>query len=66
MYDNSIIKYFFRRLTFMVNWSSVTVSKLARHKWLMPIILVTWKAEIRRITVQGQPRQLVFETTSPK
>jgi hypothetical protein len=25
--------------------------KEARHQWLMPVILVTWKAEIRRITV---------------
>jgi hypothetical protein len=28
--------------------------------WLfVPIILVTWEAEIRRIVVQGQPRQTV-------
>jgi hypothetical protein len=27
----------------------------ARHWWLMPEILTTWKAEIRRIVVRGQP-----------
>jgi hypothetical protein len=29
-------------------------------------ILVTWEAEIRRIVVRGQPRQIVCETLSPK
>jgi hypothetical protein len=36
----------------------------AGQQWLTPIILVTWEAEIRRIMVQGQPRQ--FETLSPE
>jgi hypothetical protein len=27
--------------------------------WLTPIILGTWEAEIRRIKVQSQPRQIV-------
>jgi hypothetical protein len=31
---------------------------------LTPIILATWEAEIRRITVQSQPRQIVRETLS--
>jgi hypothetical protein len=26
----------------------------ARHHYLMPVILVTWKAEIRRIVVLGK------------
>jgi hypothetical protein len=32
----------------------------------MPIILSTWEAEIGSIMVQGQPRQIVHETPSPK
>jgi hypothetical protein len=28
----------------------------------MPVILATWKAEIRRIEVRGQPREIVHET----
>jgi hypothetical protein len=29
----------------------------------MPKILTTWEAEIRRMAVQGQPRQIVHETS---
>jgi hypothetical protein len=32
----------------------------------MPIILATWDAETRRITVQGQPGGIIRETSSPK
>jgi hypothetical protein len=32
----------------------------------MPIILATWEAEIQRIAVQAQPRQIIHETPSPK
>jgi hypothetical protein len=39
---------------------------LAGHQWLTPVILATWKAEIERIKVQGQPEQIVSETPSPK
>jgi hypothetical protein len=38
--------------------------KSAGHQWLMPIILATEKAEIRRIVVQSQPRQVALETLS--
>jgi hypothetical protein len=34
--------------------------------WLKPVILATQEADLRRITVQGQPGQVVFETLSPK
>jgi hypothetical protein len=32
----------------------------------MPVILATQEAEIRKITVQSQPKQIVCETLSPK
>jgi hypothetical protein len=32
----------------------------------MPIVLATWESEIRRSEAQGQPRQIVRETLSPK
>jgi hypothetical protein len=32
----------------------------AWHQWITIIILATQKAEIRRITVQNQPRQIVL------
>jgi hypothetical protein len=40
--------------------------RLARHQWLMPLTLVTQEAEMRRITVPSQPRQIVCETLSQK
>jgi hypothetical protein len=30
---------------------------IAGHQWLMPLILATWGAEVRRIVVWGQPSQ---------
>jgi hypothetical protein len=39
-------------------------SKLARHQWLIPVILTTQEAEIRRIEVQSQAKQIVLETLS--
>jgi hypothetical protein len=34
--------------------------------WLMSVILASWETEIRRIAVQGQLRQIIFKTPSPK
>jgi hypothetical protein len=38
----------------------------ARHRWLTPVILATWKAEMGRMEVRGQPGQIVLETPSLK
>jgi hypothetical protein len=38
----------------------------AWSQWLLLIILATREAEIRRITVRSQPRQIVRETLSKK
>jgi hypothetical protein len=40
--------------------------KISRHWWLTSVILATQEAEIRRIEVQSQPRQIVCETLSQK
>jgi hypothetical protein len=34
------------------------------HQWLTPVFLATQEAEIRRIMVQSQPRQIVCKTLS--
>jgi hypothetical protein len=36
------------------------------HRWLTPVILDIQEAEIRRIVIQSQPRQIVWETLSQK
>jgi hypothetical protein len=42
-------------------------SKSPARCWcLMSIILATWEAEIRRIVVPGQPRQILWETLITK
>jgi hypothetical protein len=34
--------------------------------WFMPLILATWEADIRKIAVGGQPRQIFHETPISK
>jgi hypothetical protein len=43
-----------------------TILARARHWWLTPVILATQEAEIRRIEVRSQPRQIVQEILSQK
>jgi hypothetical protein len=38
----------------------------AGHRWLTSAMMVTWEAEIRRIKVWSQPRQIVQEILSRK
>jgi hypothetical protein len=38
----------------------------AKHRWFMPVILITQEAEIRRILVRRQPGQIVHQTLSQK
>jgi hypothetical protein len=60
-----ICKYFllFCRLS-SLSWVT-DVFNFARRQWLTPVILATWEAEICRIMVPGQPRQIVHETPPP-
>jgi hypothetical protein len=38
----------------------------AGHLWLTPVILATEEAEIRRVAVSSQPRQIVHKILSRK
>jgi hypothetical protein len=40
--------------------------RVIRYQWFTPVILATWEAEIRRTGVQGEYRQIVLQTPSPK
>jgi hypothetical protein len=44
----------------------IIFKKLAGHRWLTRVVLANQEAEMKRITVQSQPRQIVLETLSQK
>jgi hypothetical protein len=46
----------------MLNKYQIKKVLLVGHQLLMPVILATWKAEIRRIAVRGLPSQKVSKT----
>jgi hypothetical protein len=46
------------------HWELFKNIKMARCRWLMPVISAIQEAEIMRITVGGQSRQIVQETLS--
>jgi hypothetical protein len=46
--------------------SYLKMFKEARHWWLTSVILATKEAEIRRIAVQSQARQIVLYTLTQK
>jgi hypothetical protein len=51
----------------MTSWNSASKKLFtARHQWLTPIILTTQETEIRKISFQNQPRQIVQETLYQK
>jgi hypothetical protein len=45
---------------------AVKITTSAGRRWLTSVILATQEAEIRRIVVRSQPRQIVHETVSQK
>jgi hypothetical protein len=51
----------------LVNTQILTrILQEAGHWWLIPIILATQEAEIRRITVGSQPGEIIHKTLSRK
>jgi hypothetical protein len=48
------------------SYTFIKFGKYVRCQWLTPVILATQEAEIRRIMIQSQPRQIVRETLSRK
>jgi hypothetical protein len=47
-------------------FTSIKKKKRAGHQWLTPVIPATWEAEIGRIMVPGQPKQIDLKTLSRK
>jgi hypothetical protein len=65
-YFQNVVDAFFILVAFLFIFLCLLRNSLAGHWWLTPVILATQEAEIRRITVQSQPGQMVLETLSQK
>jgi hypothetical protein len=59
-------KFLARVLKIDLGSNSTHKPRGARCQWLRPIILATQEAEIRRIAVQSQTKQIVCESLSQK
>jgi hypothetical protein len=59
------MKMFFNIKSFPIRLHMKKILKInGRSWWHKPVIPATWEMEIRKITVEGQPRQKVRETPS--
>jgi hypothetical protein len=48
------------------NMAQLQTQGPAGYQWLMPVIPASWENEIKKVTVQGQPGQIVHDTPSLK
>jgi hypothetical protein len=62
----SNLSFLFYKTKSRPSWEIITNIKSAGYQWLSLVILATREAEIRRILVWAQPRQIVLETLSKK
>jgi hypothetical protein len=59
------IRYAVFREVFLTKLLSLKDISTGSH-WLTPVIPATWEAKIGRITVQGQPRQILLQNNQSK
>jgi hypothetical protein len=60
LFNTHLERYYFFQKT-NVGEDDAKLDPSAGRQWLMPVILATQVAEIRRITVPSQPRQIVLQ-----
>jgi hypothetical protein len=62
--ESSIVLHDNKLSTWQAEAGESRVQGQAGHQWLMPIILVTQEAKIRRLEVRSHPGQIVHKTLS--